>query len=219
MDNEQQAQAENTQLIYEKLAEEPAKWYARFLLYRGMEASSRSLLGAYRVYQEEARSGLKKPFFEGNVYLPGAWKEAATKYDWKFRAELYDMHQQAEEQRRLEALIELEQAEKERILSEGYALMYKRVAGLGRMAEAIEKSFEDDQGKINYAWLAARGAADRLREYRGMLADIAAEIGDRVKKSEISGKNGGPVTFVTEWGGGRLTDDESSDQDDGGAAE
>lgn len=203
MDNEQ-----DTQLIYERLAEEPAKWYARFLLYRGMEAANRSLLGAYRIYQQEARSGLKKPVLDANLHLPGAWKEAATRYDWKFRAELYDQHQQAEEQRRLEALLELEQKEKERVLSEGYALMYKRVAGLARMAEAIEKSFQDEQGQINYAWLAARGAADRLREYRGMLADIAAEIGDRVKKAEVTGKDGGPVVFITEWGGGKLTEAE-----------
>jgi hypothetical protein len=210
MDNEQ-----DTQLIYERLAEEPAKWYARFLLYRGMEAANRSLSGAYRLYQEQAANGLKKP----GLSVPGAWKDAFEKYDWKFRAELYDQHQQAEANRRLLELLELEQREKERILSTGYALMHKRVAGLNDMAEAIVKSFKDENGDINYAWLASKGAADRLREYRGMLADIAAEVGDRTKKTELTGKDGGPVVFVTEWGGGRLTDDESSDQGDGGAAE
>jgi hypothetical protein len=200
--------SQDSQLIYTRLTQEPANWYARFLLYRNMSPVKRSLLGVYNLYQSQVQKSEKK-----YIHPPGSWNDAFKKYDWQFRAELYDEHQQAEAEARAKILREIEQDEIEKILTEGYALKHKRVSGLARMAEAIEKSFIDEETQeINYEWLAAKSGAERIREYRGCLDDIAKELGDRQKltKTELTGKDGKPVEikYVTEWGSGALTDED-----------
>lgn len=190
-------QEENVKPIYERLDNEPSAWFSRFLVYRNMQ--NRSLLGAYKLFQ--ARKGTEKHYKQ----VPGAWKEASEKYDWKFRAELYDDHIQAEIAERQRILFEAEQAEIERILTTDYAQKHKRIAGLARMAHIIENSFIED-GEINYKFL----NPDKVREYRGCLDDIAKELGERVKKSEVTGKDGGPLEFVTDWGGGIIEEEDNA---------
>lgn len=192
---------EVTQPIYERQPDEPARWYARFLLYRGMGAG-RSLLGC--VHREEAeKSGEKR-----SKKVPGSWDDAFERWHWKARAEAYDADQQAQAEERRRVLLEIEQAEIERILTTGYALMHKRIEGLSKMAELVELSFlekdkETNEAKINFAWV----TPDKIREYRGCLDDIAKELGHRIKKSELTGKDGGPLLFQTEWGGGAIEDE------------
>ena len=63
----------------------------------------------------------------------------------------------------------------------GYALYYKRIADLGTLAEKLYGLLAnpaDFKGKAGYTAL--------IKEFRGLLGDIAAEMGDRTKKVEIN---------------------------------
>jgi len=195
---------DDTRPLYEQLEGEPANWYARFLLYRNQKTVGRSLIDAYRLYQLQAGKRPVKPVSDA----PGAWKEAFSKYDWKVRAIVYDDYLEAERKKREAILFQLEQDEIERILTTGYAAMHERIKGLDRMAKVLEDSFIDpDTREVNYKFL----NPDKVREYRGCLDDIAKELGARIKKAEIAGKNGGPmeVEITTNWGGGAIEEEAS----------
>ena len=101
-----------------------------------------------------------------------------TAYRW-----LKDPLIQSERKQREEALVEAEQVEIQRILTSGYAAIHNRVQDLDRMARLIEKSWQDpdDPEKIIFQWL----TPDKLREWRGMLDDIAKELGQRIKKADV----------------------------------
>lgn len=63
----------------------------------------------------------------------------------------------------------------------GYALYYKRIADLGTLADKLYQLLgnpKDFKGKAGYTAL--------IKEFRGLLADIASEMGDRTKKVEIN---------------------------------
>jgi hypothetical protein len=196
--------SQDSQLIYTRLTQEPANWYARFLLYRNMPPVKRSLLGVYNLYQSQVQKSEKK-----YIHPPGSWNDAFKKYDWQFRAELYDQHQQAEAEARQRLLSELEQTEIEHILTTGYAAKHKRVQELSDTIDLIKKSFRDKEtDEIDYRFV----SPDKIRELRGCLDDIAKELNERVKltKTELAGKDGKPVEikYVTEWGSGALTDED-----------
>ncbi len=182
---------------YDQLPGESSKAYAKFLTYRNIKPYRRSINAAYGLYQERAEKGSKKDYKDA----PGSWKALADKWYWIERANAYDAHLQA-------GLDAIEQAEVEKILTSGYALIHKRIAGLDRMAKLIERSFIDaeEEDKINFKWL----TPDKVREYRGCLDDIAKELGQRIKKQEITGKDGGPLEITTDWGGGKLDGSETS---------
>ena len=117
---------------------------------------------------------------------------------------------QAERKAREEALAKEEQAEIERILTTGYAAVHERVKALGDMARLIEQSYREDgkeDGNVIYQWL----APDKVREWRGCLDDIARELGQRIKKQEVTGKDGAPVSsFHTVFVLPQLDDEEQS---------
>lgn len=184
--------------IYERLEGEPSHWFARYLIYRDIKPIERSLLGACNRYLQQASKSRSKPYKD----VSGAWKDAFSKWRWKERAEAYDAAILAEQERNAAILRALEEEEKQRILSEDYALVHKRIQALARMAHIIEGSFIDSETKeITYKYM----SPDKLREWRGCLADIALELGHRIKKSE----NKVEITeFTTEWGGGIAEDDE-----------
>lgn len=212
----------DVQPIWERLEGEPNNWYARFLLYRNMKATDRSLLAAVNEWlvlkkideisalplSAQEKSELFRDI-EGQIRAyknaPGAWRRSAEKYDWKFRAEQYDAHLQAEQEKRQQVLREVEAAEIERIMTTGYAAKHKRIEALASMADLIKLSFlSEEDNKVNFAWV----TPDKIREFRGCMDDIAKELGDRVNKKELTGKDGGPIAFTTEWGGGALASDE-----------
>lgn len=132
----------------------------------------------------------------------GTLKKWSTSYGWVERAEEWDA---VAEERRDE--------EYKRAMETGLALDYKRVYRLRELARFLrDQIFERaaDGGHDN-VWVpdikvVGRGDNARaveiehfnsslLREYREVLADIAAETGGRVKKQEITGADGEPVTF------------------------
>lgn len=204
---------------------ESAKWYARFLIYRNMPATDRSLLAAVNEWLilkkieeiqarqlpvEEATALLRD--IEGQIRpyknAPGAWRRTAEKWRWKERAEAHDAKLQTEREERECALRALEQAKIEEIMTTGYAAKHERVRALGDMARTIEKSFrKPDSDEIVYQWL----TPDKVREWRGCLEDIAKILGERDSKGKLSLKSDGPIEFETEWGGGMLPDEDESE--------
>lgn len=193
---------EVTQAIWERQPGEPARWYARFLLYRGMGAG-RSLLACF--HREEALKGTKKR----SNHVPGSWSQACERWHWKARAEAYDADQQAQAEERRRVLLEIEAEEEKRILTSGYALIHKRIDKLTRWIDALDESMVDPEtGKINPKWV----SSNKVEQIRGSLDDIAKELGHRVKKSEVSGKDGGPIIFQTEWGGGVLSEENKNER-------
>lgn len=187
------------QPIWERQPEEPSLWFARFLLYRNEKPARRELLEAARIYQAQASKGPYKPY----KHTPGAWKVQAEQWNWKDRAEAYDKARQAEQEAREAAYREYEAAERERILTTGYALMEKRIEELSSVVDLIKGSFKLD-GEIAYQWV----TPDKIRELRGCLDDIAKELGHRVKKTEVTGKDGGAIEIQRNPDLATLTDDE-----------
>lgn len=169
---------------YERMPDEPHRWYSRFLLYRDM-GPARSVLGAENI--ERVTRGHEK-----SHYTSGGWREAAKTWQWRTRAEAWDEEQQ-----------------REALASTKYALVSERAKLLDRWIST--------QDTIMVAQVADKGyaRADALEQLRGLLDDMAKEVGGRVKlaKQELTGKDGGPIAFSTEWGGGAL----EADDDEGEA--
>lgn len=128
----------------------------------------------------------------------------SSQHSWQERVHQFDT-EQAEWLAKQQAAIIAE--EKEKILRSGYALMHKRVQELDKLTRKLLKYTEDE----NLVWLPdVKGIgtgpdAERVdliqfnaalfKEIRGCFADIASELGERVKttKQEHTGKDGGPI--------------------------
>ena len=85
--------------IWAQQPEEPDRWYGRFHCYLLLGSgrplagnAKRSLLGCVHEEEKAAKSP-KKPC----KTVPGAWKEAAEKWQWKERASSWDKHQRDQE--------------------------------------------------------------------------------------------------------------------------
>lgn len=89
-------------------------------------------------------------------------------------------------------------------LNTGLALRENRVAKLQKLAELMEKDILS--GRLWVEDVKSIGNGENFKEidfeyfnkaevdaYRGVLDDIAAETGGRVKKNEVTGAGGGPV--------------------------
>lgn len=144
---------------WEQREGEPNLWYDRFTLFR-LLGPKRTLSFAHR--QEVARSRKK------SQYLPGSWRDAANEWDWVARAEAWDAARRAE----LEC-------EADQVLSEGLALMHERVKTLKKRADKLDKYLDKEKKPSSYM----------IEQWRGLLSDIADELGERVKttKQEHSG--------------------------------
>ncbi len=130
----------------------------------------------------------------------------SRRYGWVVRAESYDARLEAEKNTRA--------AE---VMASGLALAHERVDKLKELAAFLEgQMYERGQdGKFHNVWLPDTKAIGQgehtqiidiehfngalISQYRETLADIAAETGGRVKKSEVTGADGGPL--VIELGG------------------
>jgi hypothetical protein len=125
-----------------------------------------------------------------------------TAYNW-----LADPVFQAERQRRESALAEAEQQAIQRILTEGYALMHRRVEALKALSLKLEAYLvEESKVWLPDAKIIGTGeSAERvnliqfndalIREYRATFDDIAKELGQRIKKQEI--EHGGLVEVLS----------------------
>ena len=125
-----------------------------------------------------------------------------TAYYWLDNPEI-----QAERVKRESLAAELEQQAVTHILNDGYALMHRRVEALKNLSLKLE-GYLAEEDKVWLPDVKAVGTgefAERvdlvqfndalIREYRATFADIASELGQRVKKQAIehTGKDGGPI--------------------------
>lgn len=164
---------------------EPMRWFQRFDKFRLM-VPVRSIAA---VFNEENQRKPEKT--RGN---PGReWYEAAKQWQWEKRAAAWDAYRNAQ----IEAEI---LAEEKHILRTHYALRHKRIAELDAIATKLIDYLEDE----NNIWLPdvkgvgtgptaervdlIRFNAELFAQIRGVLADIAAEKGERVKKTETTFK-------------------------------
>lgn len=161
-----------------------------------------------RVYQEEWRAerrqklqGDEKGRKETGIDVtlecelpkeaPGKWREMAQRYQWVERAAAWDALQIAEIEKNVVA-------EKARTLLTDYALSHRRVAQLNEQAKQLVAML-DDPHKVWVPDVKAIGngpKAERVdlvqfnaalfHEIRATLDDIAAELGERVKKKDIT---------------------------------
>lgn len=189
--------------VWSRREGEPTNWYKRFDVFLQM-GSSRTMLGAVHLVEKAEKSGKRQSF-----KTPGSWNRVADKWQWQKRADAYDAYLLAEREAKEERLRQLEEEEEARLLSTGYARKARRVEQLTILYNDLKDSYHEveEKERIVYQWL----TPDKVREMRGCLDDIAKELGERVKKAEITGKDGGPMEFICEWGSGAI---ESNDQDE-----
>jgi hypothetical protein len=117
-------------------------------------------------------------------------------------------HIQAERKRLEDELCQAEEAEITRIMTTGYAATHERVKALDYQAREMEKPYVSQETGNEYH---LRNSPEHMKEWRGLLDDIAKETGGRAsaRGGKLSLKSDGPVEFVTEWGGGALEDEDS----------
>lgn len=192
--------------LWDQQEGEKSAEYDRFLLFRNMPPRDRSILGAYKLaWLAQQLGGKKQKRAELPNRIPSSWTECADKWQWRKRADAYDVWRRAEDEAKAERLRQLEEEEEAALLSTGYARSSQRIKQLSALYDELKASYREGgmlEGKIIYQWL----TPDKVREMRGCLDDIAKEVGDRVKKSELTGKDGNPIEFVCEWGSGSLED-------------
>jgi hypothetical protein len=134
----------------------------------------RSVKRLYDKYVDLGEKGVRVPStsFRGMTL----W---SAKYDWQARAEAYDVVREAEEQ-------QLERV----ILSQGVALKHRRVMRLARIEEKLFELIEQNMHLQTRVKSVGAGERQRIvreiefnagliREYRGVLDDIAKEVGGR----------------------------------------
>lgn len=168
---------------WERLPDEPSRWYERFDLYR-LLGPTRALRVAYRRYRE--LRGMKD--LRVGSGIPPEWAHTAKQWLWKERAELWDAHCRMEQERITEE-----------VMNEGLALSYQRVEHLKRLAAKIEATLLDPKRNSLSPYM--------IEQYRGILDDIAREKGERQREMRWTGPGGGPVQIETQWGrGGSATE-------------
>lgn len=173
---------------------EPPLWYQRFTRYRLMEPT-RSIAA---VFQEENSKKLEKT--RKSPEPDGTWYAKAREWQWDERVNAWDIHQSQEQEKIIAK-------EKEQVLKSRYALVHKRIEQLDRIAQKL-LDYAEEEDKVWMLDVKAIGNgpdAERVdlvrfndalfREIRAHFADIAAELGERVKttKQEITGKDGQPI--------------------------
>ena len=166
---------EQEQDVWERQDGEPNKWYSRFVIFLQM-GPSRSLLGAVNI--EKDRNGQKK----AEVSAPTSWREAAKQWNWRARAEAWD------EYRRKQVFVMGNAYDVNRV--EKLAKYSERLEGeIDKMLTALEnKKLEE----IKKPWF----NQFLYEKYLQSLEALAAETGGRVKRQEITGKDGGPLQTI-----------------------
>lgn len=176
---------------------EPIKWYARFDRFRLMKPWERSVNAVFE--EEEIEKNREKP----RKKPTGNWYEIAEKWKWNERAETWDTYQREERDRQI-AL------EEEEVLKSEYALKHKRIHILNELTKQLVEEAEKKNSMYIYSAKETKfndGLYGMIDKY---LASIASEKGERVKltKSEVTGKDGGPIQIGRDPNLQLLTDEE-----------
>jgi hypothetical protein len=169
---------------WDKQSGESDLWYRRFAKFRLMEPVRKIAF----VFQEEQAEGSRG---KQRTEPPGAWYEIAKQWRWEERAAAWDAFQDDQIEKQIIT-------ERKKILRSRYALIHKRVELLDRKIQQLVEITDRDDG----IWLLdvksvgtgptaervdlVQFNADAFRELREYLGDIAAELGERVKKTDAT---------------------------------
>ncbi|MBA4421301.1 MAG: hypothetical protein C0391_09150 [Anaerolinea sp.] len=155
----------------------PNKWYSIFTEYR-MLGPNRTLVDTYRKLRPD------QPLPASNrLHIPGGWKDNAGKWRWKERAEAWDTEL-------YRVSIAQEEARQRDVLTTGLPIKANRVEALNELAKKLCKEAMDP----NKRWLKEiRGGlevihfnAGLIEQCRGVLADIAKEMGHRTTTMDVT---------------------------------
>lgn len=174
---------DETRKPWDQLPGETNAWFHRFDKFRLLV--NRSVQAAYN----EWRIAKGRERSRGT---PQSWRDASKRWNWYDRADAWDRHC-------------IEQASKEieerriRILQSGFALKHERIQALNALAEMllgevkeVDKRWCPDVKSIGQGQFAERVDIVRfngslIEQARKTLDDIAAELGERITKQELSG--------------------------------
>lgn len=178
--------------IWDQQPGESALWYNRFLRYLAIKGS-RKLIYAYREEADETKGKVKRDY----IQAPPQWKAASAYWRWEERALGWD-------RKRLDTERDMEDDIKERVMSQPLAQRYGRVQKLAALHDVLEAEvYKRDPmtGELVNLWSAApvsvkatvgwevgevrKFNADLIMQYRGVLDDIASEMGQRKDYSDI----------------------------------
>lgn len=169
---------------WDQIENEPSLWFKRFTAFRLMEP----LRTVSEVFKQEcAARGAKRK----SKVPDGGWYDVAREWHWEERAAAWDAYQTAQQE---QAIVK----ERAKVLKSRYALTHKRIQTLDRLAQKL-LDYADDETKVWLLDVKAIGtgpSAERVdlvqfndglfREIRAHFADIAAELGERVKKTDTT---------------------------------
>lgn len=188
---------------------EPDLWYGRFVKYLrlGTKRSIRS------VFLKETKRGQAKT----STNVGPEWCNAAKQWNWKKRARAYDEYQRAEEDRIIEE-------ERDKVLRSGFALQHKRIKELDRLTRKLIR-YTNDEEKIWIPETKTTTFGEEKSQFVEKIVfnaplftlidkyqdSIAKEMGERVKKQELTGKDGGAVEFEIELVGNKPEEDDESE--------
>lgn len=148
-----------------------------------------------------------------HTYNKPATKKPPTKHlrtlaTWSKKHNWQERVAQREQEIAAVALAEI----KEKAALSGYAVFQMRIHGLNLLAELLweEINTEDKRWVPDVKQIGSGQDAERIDlvrfnfqligQYRGALDDLAAEMGERAKKYEVTGPEGGPIEFdLDEW--------------------
>jgi len=98
---------------WDRMKGENTMWFARFEVYR-LLGPERKLQVAFRHYQvEKGRKQIRN--------VPSSWRNAFDKYDWKQRAEAWDLNEQKKIRKENEKLRQRARDERKKLILEGIA--------------------------------------------------------------------------------------------------
>jgi hypothetical protein len=125
-------------------------------------------------------------------------KKWCRRYAWVERARAFD----DQAARALAAAYEARRAE---IMEHGLALTHERVDKLYRRFDELEKLMQEPDNVLCPDFKSIREGDEFVKirtvrfnqalfdTWRGILGDIAAEVGGRIRRAELTGKDGGPI--------------------------
>lgn len=144
-----------------RLDGEPANWYSRFVSF-ALAGPSRSALA---VYLSEKASKPKKDQKGPPKCLPGAWKDAMSRWNWRERADLFDSSCAELEQRENARLRERERKKRIKLLIEARKKLQAIIqtlnpaaASWNAVASLIRAIGEESRSELEIAELARQVA-------------------------------------------------------------
>jgi hypothetical protein len=170
------------QQLWDRMEGESLTWYNRFTKFRLM-FPKRSVAAVF--HEEHPQTALS--LVKSRQKVSGDWYEIAEQWKWEERSEAFDASLVAEEEKI-----------RQRVIHSGWALDYERILTLTETAKKLEVMLSE-KSSIWVADVKSVGTgpdAERVdlvqfndalfKEFREYMADIAEEVGGRVKKKDIA---------------------------------